>query len=70
MSVNRGNLGRATSCVATGGRRGIRTGVGGRMGFSATPLEREDFLADTNDRVNPWWELTDREKGNKDIREQ
>ncbi len=30
MSVNRGNVGRATSCVATGGRRDV--GVGGGEG--------------------------------------
>ncbi len=46
MSVNRGNVGRATSCVATAvdAAWGLE---GARVGFSGTPLEREDLLADT-----------------------
>ncbi len=46
MSVNRGNRGRATNCVATGGRCGVGTG-GARAGLSTTNLEREGLLADT-----------------------
>ncbi len=46
MSVNRGNVGRATNCVAMGGRRGVGTG-GAMAGLSTTHLEREDLLADT-----------------------
>ncbi len=45
MSVNRVNVGRAASCVAAGGRRGVGL-EGARVGFSAMPLEREDLLVD------------------------
>ncbi len=53
MSVNRGNWGRAKRRVRTGGRRDLGTGVGKGVSFSATPLGREDRLADTITGADP-----------------
>ncbi len=48
VSVNRGNVGRVVSCAATGGARGVETGVGRRWAFR----QLEGILADTINGVD------------------
>ncbi len=44
MSVNRGNVGRAAICVATGGRRGVETGVRRGSAFRQRLWDGKVFL--------------------------
>ncbi len=53
MSVNRGAVGRAASDVVTVGRRSVGELEGARVEFSATPLGRGNFLADSTKGADP-----------------